>query len=101
VETLIALAQIGGFAFAAGVLLFVLAKAFNAWRNGELIAKPVWERAETRSDTLATQLERNTDALVDQTATLKRLADAQEAQATAAVAQAKALERLARQRRPS
>lgn len=98
---LLALAQLGGFAFAAGVLLVVLVKAFNAWRTGELIAKPVWERAESRSDVLATQLERNTDALEQQTATLQRLAAAQEAQAIAGAAQAKALDRLARQRRTS
>lgn len=92
---LLALAQLGGFA-TLGIVMTLAAKAvFDAWKRGDLVARPVWERTEARADLLATQLERNTDALVAHTATMAKVATAQERQARALDVQAKALERLA------
>lgn len=95
---LVALAQLGGFATLAIVMTLAARMVFDAWRKGDLISRTVWERTEARSDTLATQLERNTDALIEHTATMTKLAAAQERQARAQELQAQALQVLARKR---
>lgn len=95
---LIALAQLGGFATLGIVMTLASRAIFDAWRSGDLVSRPVWERTEARSDSLATQLERNTDALVTHTATMLRVANAQERQARAMEAQAEALRLIAADR---
>lgn len=92
---LIALAQLGGFA-TLGIVMTLAAKAvFDAWRKGDLVSRPIWDRTEARADALTAQLERNTDELVAHTATMVRVATAQERQAKAMEVQAEALRVLA------
>lgn len=82
---LIALAQLGGFATLGIVMTLAANKVFTAWRNGDMVSRPVWERSEARADLLAGQLDRNTEALRAHTAeqaklvkAINRLAAAQE-----------------------
>lgn len=57
------LLQFGGFATLGVVMTYAANKVFTAWKNGDLVARPIWERSEARADLLAGQLERNTEAL--------------------------------------
>ncbi len=61
------LLQFGGFATLGVVMTLAASRIFTAWRNGDLIARPIWERSEARADLLAGQLERNTEALTAHT----------------------------------
>jgi hypothetical protein len=92
---IIALAQLGGFATLGIVMTLAARMVFDAWKNGDLVSRGVWERTEQRSDTMAVQLERNTDALVKHTATMERAVAAAERQAKASEVQAQALQRQA------
>jgi hypothetical protein len=83
------LLQFGGFATLGVVMTLTVWRLFDAWKKGELISRAVWDRSEARSDTLALQLGRNTEALVEHTKVLATIAAAGERQA-------KALERLAK-----
>ena len=87
-ESLIALAQLGGFATLGIVMTLAVRILFAAWRNGDLVAKTVWDATEARADKTSGQLERNTEALGLVHRDLARLAAASERQA-------KALEKLA------
>jgi hypothetical protein len=96
VVDLVALAQLGGFATLGIVMTLAANKVFMAWRDGDLISRPIWERSEARADLLAGQLERNTEALRAHTAeqarlvrAIDRLAAAQEKRAAAEAAQAR------------
>lgn len=86
------LLQFGGFATLGIVMTVTVWRLFDAWKKGDLISRGVWERSESRSDTLALQLGRNTEALVEQTKMMSVLAAAGERQA-------KALEQLAKRPR--
>jgi hypothetical protein len=86
-----ALLQYGGFATLGIVMTLAMKMFFDAWKKGELVSRPIWERSESRSDTLALQLGRNTEALIEHTKVMATLAAAGERQA-------KALERLASKR---
>lgn len=73
---LVALAQLGGFA-TLGVVMSLTAKTvFDAWRRGDMVSRPVWERSEARADLLAGQLDRNTEALRAHTAEQAKLVEA-------------------------
>ena len=41
IDALVQLGTLGGFAFAAGVLLLILKALFDAWRKGELVSRSV------------------------------------------------------------
>lgn len=80
---IVTIIQLGGMGALAAIMTLVARTAFEAWRKGELIPRTIWERSEARSDVVTIQLERNTDAIVKQTATMARQAAAQERQAKA------------------
>jgi hypothetical protein len=80
---LLALAQLGGFATLGIVMTLAANKIFTAWRTGDLISRPIWERSEARADLLAGQLERNTEALAAHTVVQAQLVAAINRQAAA------------------
>jgi hypothetical protein len=48
VPDLVGLAQLGGFAFAAGVTLAILWALFAAWRKGELVSRSIHDATVSR-----------------------------------------------------
>jgi hypothetical protein len=48
VPDLVGLAQLGGFAFAAGVNLAILWTLFAAWRKGELVSRSIHDATVSR-----------------------------------------------------
>jgi hypothetical protein len=94
------LLQFGGFATLGIVMSLAARMLFDSWRKGDLVARPVWERTEARADALATQLERNTEALEGHTATMGRVVAAAERQAKASEVQAQAIRELVKRLPP-
>ena len=80
---LVALAQLGGFATLAIIMTLAAKTIFQALKNGDLVGRPVYERAEARADLLAGQLDRNTEALKAHTVVQGDLAKAINRQAAA------------------
>lgn len=55
---------------------------FNAWKSGDLVPRALYDRSESRSDTLALGLTRNTESLDANTKSMAALATKADLEAT-------------------
>lgn len=62
------LLQFGGFATLGIVMTYAANKLFTAFKNGDFVSRPIYERSEARADLFAGQLDRNTETLRAHTA---------------------------------
>jgi hypothetical protein len=72
---ILAIAQLGGFAFAAVVAVVGLKLVFDAWRRGDLVSKPVYDASLAREAALRVELAEQAKANAASAAEIKRVAD--------------------------